>query len=132
MSEVNTPESIGDGIPQVTFTLSVPNTVQAPIDPTLSIEGEAADAKATGDAIAAAKAELQEEIDALDNAVDAIPGTLFPVGAIIMTDSGTAPTFGGTWTEILIPATWGDIQDGMRSYSAGTGTGTIHFWRRTA
>ena len=53
MSEVNnTPESIDDGIPHVQFTLRVANVQQAPIDDTLSIQGMAADAKATGEAIA--------------------------------------------------------------------------------
>lgn len=33
--------------------IDVPETVIAPVDATLSIEGQAADAKATGDAIAA-------------------------------------------------------------------------------
>lgn len=138
MSEVNTPNSIDDGIPEVNFTLEVSNTVQTPVDDTLTIEGMAADAKATGDAIAAAKADLQEEIDALDTGVDSVPGRLFPVGAIYVSTSSTAPTFGGTtwtWQEIMIPTTWGDLEDGSRSYRAkGTGDtpGTLHFWLRTA
>ena len=134
----NTPNSIDDGIPEVNFTLEVSNVVQAPIDPTLTIEGMAADAKATGDAINAAKAELQEEIDALDTGVDSVPGRLFPVGAIYVSTSSSAPTFGGstwTWQEIMIPTTWGDLEDGSRSYRAketGDTTGTLHFWLRTA
>ena len=138
MSEVNTPNSIYDGIPEVNFTLEVSNTVQTPVDDTLSIEGMAADAKATGDAIAEAKADLQEEIDALDTGVDSVPGRLFPIGAIYVSTSSTAPTFGGTtwaWQEIMIPTTWGDLEDGSRSYRAkGTGDtpGTLHFWLRTA
>ena len=134
----NTPNSIDDGIPEVNFTLEVSNVVQAPIDPTLSIEGMAADAKATGDAINSAKAELQEEIDALDTGVDSVPGRLFPVGAIYVSTSSSAPTFGGstwTWQEIMMPTTWGDLEDGSRSYRAketGDTPGTIHFWLRTA
>lgn len=134
----NTPNSIDDGIPEVNFTLEVANVVQAPIDPTLTIEGMAADAKATGDAIATAKSELQEEIDALDTGVDSVPGRLFPVGAIYVSTSSSAPTFGGstwTWQEIMIPTTWGDLEDGSRSYRAketGDTPGTIHFWLRTA
>ena len=140
MSEVNntSPESIDDGIPEVTFTLQVSQVVQAPIDDTLSIEGMAADAKATGDAINAAKEELQEEIDEIETGVDSVVGTLFPVGAVYVSTSSTAPTFGGntwTWQEIKIPATWGDIEDGFRSYEAvesGDTTGTLHLWKRTA
>lgn len=139
MSELNnTPESIDDGIPEVNFTLEVSQVVQAPIDDTLSIEGMAADAKATGDAIAAAKAELEEEIEALDTGVDSVPNKLFPVGSIYVSTSATAPTFGGAnwnWQEIMIPMTWGDLEDGARSYSAkgaGDTPGTIHFWLRIA
>jgi hypothetical protein len=138
MSEINTQTSIDDGIPEVNFSLEVANVVQTPVDDTLTIEGMAADAKATGDAIAAAKAELQEEIDAVDGDVDSVPGNLFPVGAIYVSTSATAPTFGGstwTWAEIMIPTTWGDLEDGSRSYAAKGSEdtpGTIHFWMRTA
>lgn len=140
MSEINnnTPASIDDGIPEVTFEVEVSNVVQTPVDDTLSIAGMAADAKATGDAIDAAKAELQEEIDAIDTGVDSVPGRLFPVGAIYVSTSATAPTFGGVdweWSEILIPTTWGDLEDGQRSYRAketGDTTGNLHFWLRTA
>lgn len=134
----NTPESIDDGIPEVTFTLQVSETVQAPVDDTLSIAGEAADAKATGDAIAAAKAELEEQIDNIETDVDSVIGKLFPVGSIYITTSATAPTFGGTnwrWEEFMIPVTHGDLMDGSRSYAtkqSGDTPGTIHFWRRIA
>ena len=140
MSEINnnTPASIDDGIPEVTFEVEVSNVVQTPVDDTLSIAGMAADAKATGDAIDAAKAELQEEIDAIDTGVDSVPGRLFPVGAIYVSTSATAPTFGGNdweWAEILIPTTWGDLEDGQRSYRAketGDTTVNLHFCLRTA
>lgn len=72
--------------------------------------------------------------------VSAIPNTyyteeealnmFYPVGSIYMSTSSTPPTFGGSWSEITIPATWGDIEDGMRSYVYGEGTGLIHFWKR--
>jgi hypothetical protein len=110
-----------EGIPEITLALTVMDTVQAPVDPTLSIEGQAADAKATGDAINTAKTQLQAAIAAL-----------FPVGSVYVSINDTAPAFYGTWKEFTMPATWGDIEDGMRSYSDGTGTGTLHFWRRTA
>lgn len=136
MSETNnTPAS--DGIPEVTFTIEAANVVQTPVDNTLSIEGMAADAKATGDAIDAAKAELQEEIDALDADVDAVYGNMFPVGSIYVSTSASAPTFGGAnwnWQEILMPVTYGDLMSGARDYTeVGTETpGTVHFWLRIA
>lgn len=118
----NTDTSIEtSGIPEITLQLTVMETVQAPVDATLSVQGEAADAKATGDAINTAKSQLQAAIAAL-----------FPIGSIYVSVNSTAPAFYGTWQEITIPATWGDLEDGMRSYTDGTGTGTLHFWRRTA
>jgi hypothetical protein len=151
MSEVNnnTPASIDDGIPEVSFTVEVAQVVQAPIDPTLKIQGMAADAKATGDAIDkvaedaadaldAAVNALQEEIDEIDSGVDSVTGKLFPVGAIYVSTSATAPTFGGTnwrWQEIILPVTQGDLMDGTRSYAAkaeGDTPGTLHFWMRIA
>lgn len=110
-----------DNIPVITLTLSVSETVTAPVDDTLSIAGEAADAKATGDAIAALQTTLQTAIAAL-----------FPIGSIYVSVNSTAPAFYGTWTEIIMPETYGDIEDGMRSYIDGVNTGNLHFWRRTA
>jgi hypothetical protein len=151
MSEVNnnTPASIDEGVPEVSFTVEVSNVVQAPIDPTLKIQGMAADAKATGDAIDkvaedaadaldAAVNALQEEIDEIDSGVDSVTGKLFPVGAIYVSTSATAPTFGGTnwrWQEIMLPVTQGDLMDGVRNYAAKTEEdtpGTLHFWMRIA
>ena len=109
------------GIPEITLELTVMDTVQAPVDATLSIAGQAADAKATGDAIAA-----------LQTSINAAISSLFPIGSIYVYMSSTAPTFYGTWVEVTMPATWGDIEDGMRTCAPGTGTGNVHFWKRTA
>lgn len=49
--------------PQISLTVSAAETVQAPIDDSLSIAGMAADAKATGDAIADVNAELSALLD---------------------------------------------------------------------
>ena len=137
MSEINnTPESIDDGIPEVNFEVQVSEVVQAPIDDTLTISGMAADAKATGDAIAAAKVELEEEIQDIIINVSGVADALFPVGCIYTTTSATAPAFGGPnwrWVEIMIPVTHGDLEDGSRSYADRTAEdtpGTLHFWRR--
>ena len=143
MSEVNTPvenseESLDNGIPEVTFTLEVEHTIPAPVDPTLTISGMAADAQATGLAIEAAKQLLQNEINATNQAVAAVAGLLFPVGAIYVSTSAAAPTFGAenwNWQEIMIPVTQGDLMDGARSYAekgSEDTPGTIHFWLRIA
>lgn len=135
MSEINnTPV---DGIPEVTFEVEVSNVVQTPVDDSLSIAGMAADAKATGEAIDAAKNELQEEIDAIDTDVSGVYGRMFPVGSIYVSTSATAPTFGESnwnWQEILLPVTYGDLMSGARDFTAvGEETpGTVHFWLRIA
>lgn len=49
MSEINPQELVEN----VTYEVEAAEVIPTPIDPTLSIAGEAADAKATGDAIAA-------------------------------------------------------------------------------
>ena len=108
------------GIPEITLQLEANETVQAPVDDTLSIAGEAADAHAVGVALSTLQTTLENAIAAL-----------FPVGAVYCSTSSTAPAFFGTWIEIIMPETHGDIEDGMRSYVDGTGTGNLHYWRRT-
>lgn len=149
MSETpNTPTSIDDGIPEVSFTLEVSNTNQAPVDDTLSISGMAADAKATGEKIAEEKAAveaelataaqtLQNQINSIDADIGAIYGNLYPVGSIYTSTSAQPPTFGGAnwnWQEIKIPVTQGDLMDGVRNFApiGSTPPGTIHYWLRVA
>ena len=89
MSEIN-------NTPEIEFpAIEVMQVVQAPIDDTLSIEGMAADAKATGDAIAAAKEELEESIATVSEDLAAVRDVLFPVGSVYISTSATAPEFGG-------------------------------------
>ena len=63
-----------DTIPEINFTLEASETIPAPVDPSLSIEGMAADAKATGDALAL-KLAAYGELDPLDapQSTDEIP-----------------------------------------------------------
>lgn len=58
--------------------------------------------------------------------------TFFPVGAVYTTTDNTEPDFGGTWREVKVVATLSDLKTGDRSYTAGEGTGTLHYWQRTA
>ena len=132
MSEYN-------GVPAIEFPgIQVNRSVPRPIDATLSIEGMAADAKATGDALAALQTLLQGNIDMVAAALAAVRGILFPVGSIYISTSSSAPTFGGAdwnWKEIMLPATWGDVLNGSRSYAEKTEEdtpGTVHFWLRIA
>ena len=55
---------MADNMPNIDFNVTPGNTVAVPIDTTLSISGQAADAKAVGDALAlkADKSELAQSI----------------------------------------------------------------------
>ena len=144
------------GIPVVEETMEVSGMTQAAVDKTLSIPDMAADAKATGDAIGAVADDLTNlaadvsVIEAwtgsdipLNNNPDAptiaeamsdLVGEAYPVGSIYMTISNSAPTFGGTWVEILITATWAQLKTGKRGYEnmpEGETGGLVHFWLRT-
>lgn len=63
-----------DTIPEINFTLDPSETIPAPVDPSLSIEGMAADAQATGEALAL-KLTTYGELDPLDapQGTDEIP-----------------------------------------------------------
>ena len=118
--------------PEIQFELTMGESVPVPVDDTLSVAGEAADAAAVGEALSSLAETVAGNLSEAISGVDADIAALFPVGAIYMTTASTAPAFYGTWTEITIPVTYGDLNTGARSYEEETGTGTIHFWLRTA
>ena len=77
-----------------------------------------------------------------DIVVAAIPNTyytqeealelFYPVGSIYMSMSATAPTFGGTWQEVLVRQTLDQFRDGYRNVATGTNTGNVHYWKRVS
>lgn len=83
MSEINP----SDLVEEINFTVQDANVIPTPIDPTLSHEGEAADAKATGDAIAGVIGNLRVNQKApVNNAI-----TVY-AGDILMSDAEGADT----------------------------------------
>ena len=81
MSEINTVESIESGIPRISLQVRAMQLAQVPVDDTLSIEGEAADAKAVGDALAG-------KVDSTDYAA------LNVNGEVIDTETNTITVYG--------------------------------------
>lgn len=59
--------TVEDLVRNVTFSIQRANVIPTPVDPTLSNEGEAADAKATGDAIAGVLGNLRVNTKAPEN-----------------------------------------------------------------
>lgn len=123
----------GDDIP-----LEAPSEEQTGEIPTIA---EAVNANAT--AIAALQARTgatiplntEESAPTIAEAIADVVSQGYPVGSIYMSTSSTAPTFGGTWEEIAITATWTQLKTGTRDYATlpvGATSGTVHFWRRTA
>ena len=122
-------------IPDITFSINAAESVPVPVDDTLSVSGEAADAAAVGEALASAAQTTASNLSDAVNTINAAIAALFPVGAIYASTSDTAPQFYGTWSEVMIPVTWDDLHTGARDYQAvgeSDTPGTIHFWLRTA
>lgn len=130
MSE-HTDDSIQEiGIPVLEMEVEPSNEVQWPVDATLSIPEEAADAKAVGDAVN----DLQASIAELSDEIQHVTSVNYPVGIIIMTTSAEAPDFEGVWVEVAITATWAQLKTGKRDYETleeGDTGGLVHFWMRT-
>lgn len=135
----NTEESIAStgGIPEISMEVVVSGMTQTAVDKSLTIPDMAADAKAAGDAIRTALADIADlAADVASITLDFI-GTLYPVGSIYVTTlDGMPETVAsvGTWEEIAIPMTWGDLKAGTRSYAAAGESftpGTIRFFLRT-
>ena len=148
-------EELG-GIPTIELEMEVSGMTAYPTDKTLSIQDMAADAAAVGNALsdvegaiadnAAAIVELdgrtaedipmsnEPDAPSVAEAIDSIISQSYPVGAIFMSASATAPAFEGTWVEVAITATWTQILNGRHDYKvleAGETSGTVHFWLRT-
>lgn len=64
--------------------------------------------------------------------VKAVLDAMWPVGSVWITTGSAAPSFFGTWEEIKVTMTWAQLKAGERGYTAGTSSGSVHFWRRTA
>lgn len=75
---------------ELNFTIAEANVVPVPVDDTLTIEGQAADAKAVGDALAtkANRSELATAITVNDQAADAQGSILVTAEQIPMDDGG--------------------------------------------
>ena len=83
---------MADGIPNINFDINPADVVTVPIDDTLSIEGEAADAKAVGDALAlkADKSEIATAIKVDGQSADA-QGEIVLLASHIPMDASATP-----------------------------------------
>ena len=158
----NTEQNIEEtgGIPEIDFELEVSGMTQAAVDKTLSIPDMAADAKATGDAIAAVSEDIadvgsdvadilnwtgedipinsEDGAPSIAEAVAAALSTLYPIGSLYITTADALPDMissTGTWQEVRIPLTWNDVKNGSRSWAEiedGFTAGNLHFWLRVS
>lgn len=73
----------------------------------------------------------------IEAAIRAVYTNLYPVGSLYVTAANAMPaalTEIGTWLEVLLPMTWGDMHYGQRSYVAreSAAAGNLHFWVRVS
>jgi hypothetical protein len=125
----NTEQSIEEtgGVPEIELEVEVFGMVQTATDKSLTIPDMAADAKATGEAIANLAADVAALFD-----------NLYPVGSVYITSAEELPTVIaeiGTWEEIAMPLRLTDIKNGSRTYiepAESFTPGNLHMWMRTA
>lgn len=158
----NTEQSIEQtgGVPEIEQEVEVFGMMQTPVDKTLAVSDMAADAKATGEAIAAVAediadlaadvADIQEwtaedipmsgsaGAQSVAAAIESMFANLYPVGSLYITAAESLPSSIsdiGTWEEVAVPLTWGDIKKGSRNYEEtdeNFESGNLHMWLRTA
>lgn len=122
MAETGTAIDQIENIPEIAFTLHAFPSCEAPVDPTLTMAEQAADAKATGDAVSELQANVADtEIALMDDYLHMSPQTIpaakkqnvqselglvdliYPVGAFYISFSNVSPgtLFSGTqWEQI--------------------------------
>ena len=157
----NTEQSIEEtgGIPEIELEVEVNGMTQTAVDKTLSVDNMAADAKVVGERFADDEADLSQALQDIEEiqgwtAEDIkmsdeegaptiaeqfteVLGQVFPVGSLYMTTLTSLPDYIsalGTWVEVAVPLSYGDIRKGTRSYAeteSGFTPGTIRFWLRT-
>ena len=64
--------------------------------------------------------------------MEEVMALMFPVGSIYISTSSTAPSFGGTWVEVLVKQTLEEFKNGKAHCAEGSNDGNLHYWKRTA
>lgn len=102
----NTEDSIYEnGIPEISFDLSVSSVTTQPTDKTLKNDGQPADAKAVGDEIANVLLTVGEMDDEIDERIDGVDERLDGIDGQITTLSGNITTLGTNVQTNYVPKT---------------------------
>lgn len=117
-----------ENIPVIDFTVSPGSTQGAPVDPTLSIEGMAADAKATGDAIAAVDDRIGGDLPSgYSDVADAIEKLTAATGDVVRSVNGEGPDADGDVTVRRVDLAGNleadDMQESRGTFTARTAGG---------